>query len=117
MPPGPPTLPILGNLHQIPATGLYKKFQEWGEEYGGIFSLKFGPTNLIILYDRKAIHDLMDKKGLLYAERPKNYVADIVTSGDSIVFASNTVATREKRKIATHNFSVRHSLPTIDIRY
>lgn len=106
MPPGPPTLPILGNLHQIPLTGLYKKFQEWGEEYGGVYSLKFGSGTFIILYEKKAIHDLMDKKGLLYAERPKNYVADIITSGDSIVFAPNTVLTREKRRIATHNFSV-----------
>lgn len=25
MPRGPPTIPILGNAHQIPATGLYKQ--------------------------------------------------------------------------------------------
>jgi hypothetical protein len=82
------------------------RFKEWGDEYNGIFSLKFGPKTFIVLYDRKAIHDLVDKKGLLYAERPANYVADVITSGDSIVFASNTQATKAKRKIATHNFSV-----------
>jgi hypothetical protein len=26
MPPGPPTVPILGNAHQIPVTGLYKQY-------------------------------------------------------------------------------------------
>lgn len=71
-----------------------------------MYSLKFGPSNVIILCNKKAIHELWDKKGLVYAERPKNYVADIITSGDSIVFAPNTVETREKRRIATHNFSV-----------
>jgi hypothetical protein len=82
------------------------RFKDWSEEYGGVFSLKFGPRNVIVLCDKKAVHDLWDKKGLVYAERPRNYVADIITSGDSIVFASNTVETREKRRIATHNFSV-----------
>lgn len=26
MPPGPPTVPILGNLHQVPSTGLFKQY-------------------------------------------------------------------------------------------
>jgi hypothetical protein len=31
MPPGPPTIPILGNAHQIPATGFYKQYPQFGD--------------------------------------------------------------------------------------
>jgi hypothetical protein len=125
MPKGPPTIPILGNLHQIPPTGLYKKsikphlrngnmlthlrFREWGKQYGGVFSLKFGPTNVIVLCDRKAVHDLVDKKGLNYADRPHSYVGHLITQGDHMVLSSNDPITREKRKVATHNLAVSES--------
>lgn len=33
-PPGPPTLPILGNLHLMPAKDGYLQFQKWAQEYG-----------------------------------------------------------------------------------
>ncbi|KAL4810589.1 cytochrome P450 [Aspergillus unguis] len=107
LPPGPPTLPVLGNLHQIPITGLHAKFLEWGEKYGGIFSLKMGHGTMIVLFDRKAVHDLVDKKGVIYSERPKNHVAEIVTHGDSFAFMDNTPLYREQRKIASHNLSPR----------
>ena len=69
--------------------------------------MKFGPKNVIVLCDRKAVHDLVDKKGLLYADRPFSYIGHMITQGDHMVISPNDPVTREKRKVATHNFSVR----------
>jgi hypothetical protein len=84
----------------------HRRFKDWGEEFGGIYSLKLASSNMIVLYSRKAVHDLLDKKGLLYAERPRSYITDIVTHGDSLVFTGHTPIQKMKRKITTHNFSV-----------
>ncbi|KAF2774012.1 putative cytochrome P450 oxidoreductase [Teratosphaeria nubilosa] len=105
MPKGPPTLPIIGNFHQIPSSGLYAKFQEWAAEYGSVFSLKFGPTNIIVLCDRKAIHALLDKKGSIYSDRPESYVGKLLTQGDHIALEQMSPLWREKRKVIAHNFS------------
>ncbi|KKA22700.1 Cytochrome P450 oxidoreductase [Rasamsonia emersonii CBS 393.64] len=105
MPKGPPTLPILGNFHQIPSSGLYAKFRDWAKEYGPVFSLKFGPTNIIVLCDRKAIHALLDKKGAIYSDRPPSYVGKLLTQGDHIALEQMDPVWREKRKVISHNFS------------
>lgn len=65
-----------------------------------------GIGTMIVLFDRKAVHDLVDKKDVIYPEPPKNHVADIVTHGDSFAFMDNTPQYREQRKIASHNLSV-----------
>lgn len=33
-PPGPPTLPFIGNLHLMPKEHIYLQLQKWAEEYG-----------------------------------------------------------------------------------
>ncbi|KAK7023183.1 hypothetical protein R3P38DRAFT_2958140, partial [Favolaschia claudopus] len=38
LPPGPPTLPLLGNLHIFPKGFAHFKFTEWARKYGGIYS-------------------------------------------------------------------------------
>ncbi|KAL2847563.1 cytochrome P450 [Aspergillus pseudoustus] len=105
MPKGPPTVPILGNFHQIPSSGLYAKFRDWAAEYGPVFSLKFGPTNIIVLCDRKAVHALLDKKGAIYSDRPPSYVGRLLTHGDHIALEQMDPIWREKRKVISHNFS------------
>ena len=34
LPPGPPGLPIIGNLYHVPASQPWLKFIEWSREYG-----------------------------------------------------------------------------------
>lgn len=105
MPRGPPTLPIIGNVHQIPTSGLYKQFREWAREYGPIFSLKIGPANVVVLCDRKAIHKLLVEKGNIYSDRPPSYVGYLLTKGDHVALQQMDPAWREKRKVISHNFS------------
>jgi cytochrome P450 family 619 len=92
LPPGPPTVPVLGNLHQIPTKGSYFKFTEWAKQYGGIFSLKLGPGTAVVLTDRKLVKQLIDKKGSIYSNRPHSYVShDLITGGDHILVCMGMV--------------------------
>ena len=70
-----------------------------------MFSLKFGPTSIVVLCDRKAIHSLLDKKGNIYSDRPETYVGNILTQGDHIALHQMDSQWREKRKVVSHNFS------------
>ena len=66
-PPGPPGIPVLGNVLQLPLNKAFLKsvpsyalpfqlfgltscrFNEWSETYGSIVGLKLGPQNVVLL--------------------------------------------------------------------
>ncbi|RSL81185.1 hypothetical protein CEP51_006017 [Fusarium floridanum] len=105
MPKGPPAVPVLGNAHMLPTTGLYKKMKEWTKTYGPVVSLKIGPSNMVVVCGRKAIHYLLVEKGSIYSDRPPSYVGKLLTQGDHLALEQMDVTWREKRKIISHNFS------------
>lgn len=80
-PPGPPTLPFLGNLHQIPKEKRHVQFEKWAREYGPIYSLILGTKVMIVLNSDLAIKDLLDKRGAIYSSRPEAYIAQNILSG------------------------------------
>ncbi|KAJ5813588.1 uncharacterized protein N7503_000338 [Penicillium pulvis] len=81
-PPGPPGLPIIGNLHQLPVRKGFLKQHEWTKEYGSIIGLKLGPLNAVVLNSHRHVSELVkgfkallfDKRGAIYSGRPENYV-------------------------------------------
>lgn len=106
LPPGPPTLPIIGNLHQIPKTGAHFKFTEWAQEYGGIFSLKLGSATVVVITDRSIVKELIDKKSSIYSDRPASYVSQVlITGGDHALVMSQGDKWRKFRKVIHQHFN------------
>ncbi|PGH23598.1 hypothetical protein AJ80_02379 [Polytolypa hystricis UAMH7299] len=71
LPPGPPPLPFIGNLHQAPSKYPWRTYTEWHRQYGPIFSLQYGPSTLIMLGNNAVTRDLLDKRSNIYSSRPR----------------------------------------------
>jgi hypothetical protein len=71
LPPGPPRLPLIGNLHQAPTNALWLTFQNWVKQYGPLVGLDFGGTIVIIVGDYETARDLLDKRASIYSSRPR----------------------------------------------
>ncbi|KAL8409855.1 hypothetical protein RB594_008079 [Gaeumannomyces avenae] len=82
-PPGPPTLPLLGNLHQIPQDYGYLTYADWARSTAassdGLLGLKIGPTARIVILSRwRQVRDLLDARGAIYSSRPRLPAAEYV---------------------------------------
>ncbi|KAF7336387.1 Cytochrome p450 [Mycena venus] len=112
LPPGPPTVPLLGNLHMMPAEFAQHKFTDRARKYGGIYSLKVGSGTVVVLTDPAAVKELMDKRSGSTVERPPSHVADLVTGGSNMALAHYTENWRTLRRTAhailTPQASARH---------
>ncbi|KAJ7359848.1 cytochrome P450 [Mycena albidolilacea] len=98
LPPGPPTVPILGNAHIFPTEYPHYKFTEWARKYGGLFSLKIGNDTVVVLTDVAAVKELLDKRSSTTADRPPSYVSQLVTDGLNMALASFTPTWKTQRR-------------------
>lgn len=92
LPPGPRPLPLIGNLLVLPTSRPWVTFAKWGDLYGvspdpapcsfrstrplilpspgGIVHVNALGQNMVILNDPQYAIDMLDKKSLLYSDRP-----------------------------------------------
>ncbi|TGJ86889.1 hypothetical protein E0Z10_g1858 [Xylaria hypoxylon] len=103
---GPPGLPIIGNLHQIPTTGAHRQFTKWSKDYGGLFTLKLGPSTAAVITDRRLVKELIDKKSSMFSDRPASYVSqDLITKGDHLLVMKYGDTWRSFRKLMHQCFN------------
>ncbi|KAF5369064.1 hypothetical protein D9758_002927 [Tetrapyrgos nigripes] len=82
-PPGPPRIPILGNLFQIlfeiDFSQSWLTFSKWKQLYGPLVYLDVAGQPVVILNSPKVVEDLLDRRASKYSDRPPNLVVGYMT--------------------------------------
>ncbi|ESK85938.1 cytochrome p450 [Moniliophthora roreri MCA 2997] len=100
LPGGPPTVPILGNLHIFPIEDPHLKFTEWAQQYGDIYSLKISSSTFIVISGMEAVSELMDRRSATTADRPKYHMGKRVTNNLNMGLCGYSDTWRALRKAA-----------------
>ncbi|KAJ7823206.1 cytochrome P450 [Mycena olivaceomarginata] len=70
LPPGPPKLPLVGNLFDVPSTFQWKSYARWSKQYDSdIIHLDLAGTSVIVLSSFEATDALFEKRSSLYSDR------------------------------------------------
>ncbi|KVH89317.1 costunolide synthase-like [Cynara cardunculus var. scolymus] len=85
LPPGPPKLPIIGNIHQITGALPHHSFRHLAKKYGPIMHLQLGQISTIVVSSPRLAKDVFKTNDLALASRPSSVFGDIVLYGSTDV--------------------------------
>jgi len=69
LPPGPSSIPILGNIHQLKHP-LHRTLHTLSQKYGQVFSLRFGSRFVVVVSSPSVVHECFTKNDTILANRP-----------------------------------------------
>ncbi|XP_075057368.1 cytochrome P450 2C14-like [Mixophyes fleayi] len=88
LPPGPKTLPIIGNLHMIDMARPHKTFLEMSKMYGTVYSFQLGMAKVVILCGFDTIKDALINHADQFSNRPKRPVISTLQKDNGLIFAN-----------------------------
>ncbi|XP_059655123.1 cytochrome P450 736A117-like [Cornus florida] len=104
LPPSPPKLPIIGNLHQL-GVFPHRSLQPLAQQYGPIMLLHFGGKPVVIASSVDAAHEIMKTHDLIFSNRPKSMssIGKRVFYDKDIIFTSYGEYWRQVKSICVLN--------------
>ncbi|KAJ0795644.1 putative cytochrome P450 [Helianthus annuus] len=109
LPPGPPGLPIIGNLHQLDTSDLSDYLWRLSKRYGPLMSLRLGHVQTLVVSSADMAKEILKTNDLVFCTRP------ILTGQQKLSYDNKDIALspyneywRQMRKICTlHLFSMK----------
>ncbi|XP_068996104.1 cytochrome P450 2F2-like [Embiotoca jacksoni] len=99
-PPGPPIVPILGNIWTLSLDNPLKDFDRLRKTYGNVYSLFLGPKPAVVINGMKVIKEAIVSKGTDFAGRPQDLFINDVIERKGVIMADYGSNWREHRRFA-----------------
>ncbi|KAI0659781.1 O-methylsterigmatocystin oxidoreductase [Cubamyces menziesii] len=104
LPPGPPGLPLLGNVFDIPKQYAWITYRDWAAKYGDVVAARVFGHTLIVIHSLEAANELLDKRSSIYSDRPMLILAKLIGWTDLMVFKQYGDEWREERRLLSRYF-------------
>uniref|UniRef100_W5M0Z0 Cytochrome P450 2K1 n=1 Tax=Lepisosteus oculatus TaxID=7918 RepID=W5M0Z0_LEPOC len=101
-PPGPPALPLLGNLLSLDLKRLDLSLVELSKTYGCVFTVHLGPMRVVVLAGYKTVKEALVDYPEEFGSRLTTPIFHDISQGHGIVFA-NGDSWKEMRRFALSN--------------
>jgi hypothetical protein len=109
LPPSPPALPIIGNLHKLGGVHLHRSLQALARRHGPLFLLRLGSVPAVVVSSASLAEAVLRTQDHVFCSRPQQYTARGTLYGcRDIAFSPYGEHWRQIRRIAiVHLLSVK----------
>ncbi|CAH1784639.1 unnamed protein product [Owenia fusiformis] len=97
--PGPPGLPLFGNIFQLNAQFSFTQLEQWKEEYGDVYKLNLLLSEVVVI-NGETIYEALVIKGNDFGGRPKTGRLELINQYEDIVTRPADEKWKDLRKIA-----------------
>ncbi|KAF5812959.1 putative cytochrome P450 [Helianthus annuus] len=102
LPPGPPKLPIIGNIHQLKGGVPHRVLRSLARKYGPIMYLQLGQVPTVVISTPKLAQEIFKTNDVVFSDRPTTIASQILFyKAQDIAWAPYGSYWRQMRKICT----------------
>ncbi|OAX36943.1 cytochrome P450 [Rhizopogon vinicolor AM-OR11-026] len=104
LPPGPPSLPLLGSVLGVDVSEPWVTYKAWGSQYGNVFYTRLFSQDNIIINSEEVARDLLENRSHNYSDRPEIATNELFGVDYTTAFMRYSSRWRLQRKVLQQSF-------------